>query len=94
MKTANRYHWQVYPAFCPHISTYPNIDYESTITDALKSYPGAKGDPVIALSFAAKHLDMSNENGRKHMSDLYNFLDNEAYKKLWIDHYLDYNNEN
>jgi len=81
-------------AFCPSISTHPSIDYSSIVPQALKSYPGAYGDPIMALSFYAKHSDMRIKNAKEYITKyLNNVADDiaaEEYKDSWVSRYVDY----
>ena len=87
-------HFDIPGAFCPSISTHPNIDYSNVVPRALKSYPGAGGDPVTALSFYAKHSDMRIENAQKsiskYLSDVANDIAAEEYRNSWVSRYVDY----
>lgn len=81
-------------AFCPSISTRPTIEYASVVPRALKSYPGANGDVVTALSFYAKHSDMRIENAQKsiskYLTDVANDIAAEEYRNSWVSRYVDY----
>ena len=87
-------HFDIPGAFCPSVGTHPNIDYSNVVTSALKSYPGAKGDAVTALSFYAKHRDMAIDNARKSISMYLRGIANdtaaEEYKNSWVSRYVDY----
>lgn len=81
-------------AFCPSISTHPSIDYSHVVPQALKSYPGAGGDAVTALSFYAKHSDMRIKNAQKcitkYLKDVADDIATEEYKNSWVSRYVDY----
>lgn len=48
-------------AFCPEISIHPSIDYSKVVENVLKSYPGANGDALLALTWNTKHQQMGIE---------------------------------
>lgn len=83
-------------AFCPNILQRTEINYDDELPRALSNYPGAKGDAVTALSFVAKHRQMSVNNAKEQITNLVNSLINdlesEAYQSAWVDEYLDYFN--
>jgi hypothetical protein len=82
-------HSKTYAPFCPSIGTRPTISYDAIVEKALRSYPGAKGDVVTALSYYAQHGDWRIENAVKHYSDYHDMEDKKRYADAWVYHYLD-----
>ena len=85
-------------AFCPSIGTRPTIEYASVVQKALKTYTGARGDVITALSFYAKHCEMRIEGAKKYiskyLSDVADDILAEEYRESWVSRYVDYlNNE-
>lgn len=82
-------HDKTYAPFCPSISTRPNASYDTIIKEALKSYPGAKGDELLALSFMAQHSAWRIENAIRHYTEYHNDEDEREYRSSWVTRYLE-----
>ena len=83
---------RVPPMFCPNISTTPReileARYNEAADRALMVYPGAKGDPLRALSFAVVHGEMSSENAKAAMSAHFEALDAARYAARWVERWI------
>lgn len=83
-------HNKTYAPFCPEISLTIDIDYSHTVKQALKDYPGANGDELTAVTYAAEHSRRSIQNAIKYYTEYHNKEDEKHYSNLWIQRYLSY----
>lgn len=82
-------HYKTYNPFCSNISLVPSPSYAHVLPEALRTYPGAKGDAVLALSWLAEHRLWAIRNAINYYSNYHYAEDEAAYRADWIRAYLE-----